>query len=52
LAENEKVQITVHTPISRARQTAGLMEWTGGDELAEKFAMDAELEYPPAEEEP
>ena len=50
LAEHERVRVTVHTHLSRARQTAGLMGWTGSAELAERFAMDPELEYPPPSE--
>jgi predicted DNA-binding antitoxin AbrB/MazE fold protein len=52
LKEHEKVQVTIHPPISRARQTAGLMGWTGSAELAERFAMDPELDFPPPPEEP
>lgn len=43
LQESERVTITVHTK-SRVRQTAGLMGWTGSAELAERFAMDVELD--------
>jgi predicted DNA-binding antitoxin AbrB/MazE fold protein len=50
LSEHEKVHITVHTGISRVRQTAGLMGWTGSAELAEKFATDPELDFGPEEE--
>lgn len=52
LGEKVKVQVTVHTEVSRARQTAGLMRWTGSAELADQFARDPDLEYPPAPEEP
>ena len=48
LNEHEKVRVTVHTTTSRARQTHGLMGWTGGPELAERFALDAEHEIGPA----
>jgi predicted DNA-binding antitoxin AbrB/MazE fold protein len=44
LKEHAKVQITVHTGISRARLTHGLMGWTGSAELAEHFAQDPELD--------
>lgn len=47
LKDQQTVQVTIHTEISWARQTAGLMGWTGSDELAERFASDPELEYPP-----
>jgi predicted DNA-binding antitoxin AbrB/MazE fold protein len=51
LEEHTKVQITIHSEISAARQTAGLMGWTGSAELAERFAMDPELDFPPPAEE-
>jgi predicted DNA-binding antitoxin AbrB/MazE fold protein len=47
LPEHEKVRVTVHTGVSRARQTAGLMGWTGSAELADRFALDPELDFPP-----
>jgi predicted DNA-binding antitoxin AbrB/MazE fold protein len=46
--EHERLRVTVRPATSRARQTAGLMGWTGGAELAERFAADPELELPPA----
>jgi predicted DNA-binding antitoxin AbrB/MazE fold protein len=46
-SEQQRVRITVGPPTSRARQTAGIMGWTGSAELAERFAMDPELDYPP-----
>jgi predicted DNA-binding antitoxin AbrB/MazE fold protein len=52
LKEHEKVQVTIHTQVSRARQTAGLMGWTGSAELAERFALDPDLDFPPPPEEP
>ena len=52
LSEHEKVRVTVHTSVSRARQTAGLMGWRGDDELAERFALDPELDFPPPPEAP
>jgi predicted DNA-binding antitoxin AbrB/MazE fold protein len=51
LNEHEKVRVTVHTGMSRARQTAGLMGWTGSPELADRFALDPELDFPPSPEE-
>jgi predicted DNA-binding antitoxin AbrB/MazE fold protein len=42
--EHEKVQITVHAGVSRARQTAGLVRWTGDPALLERFIMDPELD--------
>ncbi len=52
LKEHEKVRVTVQPAISRARQTAGLMGWTGDPELADRFARDPELDFPPPSENP
>jgi predicted DNA-binding antitoxin AbrB/MazE fold protein len=52
LQEHEKVRVTLQTSLSRARQTAGLMGWQGGAELAERFALDPELDFPPPREAP
>jgi predicted DNA-binding antitoxin AbrB/MazE fold protein len=52
LKEHEKVRITVEqadTPLVRA---AGLCGWTGSTEEAERFATDAELDFPPPPEAP
>jgi len=48
LDEHQRVRITLQSVPSRARQTAGLMGWTGSAELAERFATDPELDQPPA----
>jgi predicted DNA-binding antitoxin AbrB/MazE fold protein len=42
--EHEKVRVTVQAPVSRARQTAGLLRWTGDPDLLERFIMDPELD--------
>jgi predicted DNA-binding antitoxin AbrB/MazE fold protein len=52
LKEHEMVRLTIESRPSRARQTAGLMGWTGSTELAERFAMDPELDFPPPPEAP
>lgn len=52
LQERERVRVTVQPAISRARQTAGLMGWEGSAELADRFALDPELDFPPPPEEP
>jgi predicted DNA-binding antitoxin AbrB/MazE fold protein len=52
LKPHERVWVTVHRGVSRARQTAGLMGWKGSAELADRFAMDPELDFPPSSEEP
>jgi predicted DNA-binding antitoxin AbrB/MazE fold protein len=49
LKEHETVRITIESRPSRARQTAGLMGWRGSAELAERFATDPELDFPPPE---
>ena len=43
LEEHEKVQITVHTAVSRVRATAGLLGWKGDAETVERIAMDPEF---------
>ena len=45
LNEHERVRITVDIGASRARQTAGLMGWTGSAELADRIALDPELAF-------
>jgi len=44
LKPNEKVQVTIHAGVSRARQTAGLLRWPGDPALLERFIMDPELD--------
>ena len=43
LAEHDKVQVTVHTSISRVRATSGLIGWTGDAETIERIALDPEF---------
>ena len=43
LSEHEKVQITVHTAVSRVRATAGLLGWKGDAETVERIALDPEF---------
>ncbi|HZU36699.1 MAG TPA: antitoxin family protein [Gemmataceae bacterium] len=52
LKEHEKVTVVIQPGLSRARQTAGLMGWTGSTELADRFATDPELDFPPGQELP
>jgi predicted DNA-binding antitoxin AbrB/MazE fold protein len=40
LADHEEVRVTIDTGASRARRTAGLMGWTGSQELADRFAVE------------
>jgi predicted DNA-binding antitoxin AbrB/MazE fold protein len=42
--EHEKVRVTVQPMLSRARQTAGLLRWTGDPALLERFIRDPELD--------
>jgi len=44
LQEHEKVEITVKSAVSRVRQTAGLMGWTGTQEDADFVAMSPQLD--------
>ena len=44
LQEHEKVQVTVTRPVSRVRQTAGLIGWTGSQEDADFVALSPELD--------
>jgi predicted DNA-binding antitoxin AbrB/MazE fold protein len=43
LQEQEKVTITVHTAVSIARQTAGMIPWKGDLETLERIACDPEF---------
>jgi predicted DNA-binding antitoxin AbrB/MazE fold protein len=44
LQEHARVQITVKTALSRVRQTAGLIGWTGSQEDADFVASSPELD--------
>jgi predicted DNA-binding antitoxin AbrB/MazE fold protein len=44
LEEHEKVQITVHTAVSRVRATFGLVGWKGNAKTVERIAMDPEFD--------
>jgi predicted DNA-binding antitoxin AbrB/MazE fold protein len=43
LTEHEKVQVTIHTAVSRVRATSGLLGWTGDAETVERVALDDEF---------
>lgn len=43
LADREKVQITVHTAVSRVRATYGLLGWSGDAETIQRVALDPEF---------
>jgi predicted DNA-binding antitoxin AbrB/MazE fold protein len=42
--EHEKVQIILKAAVSRVRQTAGLIGWTGSQEDADFVALSPELD--------
>ena len=45
LQEHQKVEITVRTAVSRVRQSAGLLGWTGSQEDADFIATSPELDF-------
>jgi predicted DNA-binding antitoxin AbrB/MazE fold protein len=49
LAERERVSVTVVSKTNWVQETAGILGWKGSPELAERFALDADLEYMPPE---
>jgi predicted DNA-binding antitoxin AbrB/MazE fold protein len=49
--EHEKVQVTVHSRVSKLADAYGIMEFQGTVEEADYFARDPELDYPPPPEE-
>ncbi len=50
LKEHEHVHITVQTAKNWVDETYGICGWKGGAEEAERFAKDAELDFPPSTE--
>ena len=44
LGEHEKVQITIHTAVSRVRATYGLLGWCGDAETVQRVALDPEFD--------
>lgn len=44
LKEHEKVRLTLNSGVSRVRQTAGLLHWSGDPAILERFIMDPELD--------
>lgn len=43
LAEHEKVRVVIRSGTSRARQTAGMIPWTGDWETLRRLAEDPEF---------
>lgn len=52
LKEHEAVRLTIQPKSNWVQETYGIIGWTGSAELAERFATDAELEFPPSREQP
>ena len=50
--EHEKLSVTVAPKSSWVQETAGILGWKGNPELAERFALDADLDHPPPPEAP
>ena len=50
--EHEKVMVTIQPDTSPLMQAYGILGWKGSVEDADRFAMDAELDFPPAPEAP
>ena len=48
LEEHEKVRVTVESKKNWVERTAGIMGFQGTQEEADYFAMDPDLDYPPA----
>jgi predicted DNA-binding antitoxin AbrB/MazE fold protein len=44
LKERERVTVRIDADVSRARRTAGLMQWTGSTEAADFIATSPELD--------
>jgi predicted DNA-binding antitoxin AbrB/MazE fold protein len=52
LVNHQKVKITIQSHSDWVQETAGMFGWKGDAELAERFATDPELAFPPAADEP
>jgi predicted DNA-binding antitoxin AbrB/MazE fold protein len=52
LREHELVRLTIEPTQTWVERTAGIMGWKGSAEVADLFAMDPELDFPPPLEEP
>ena len=48
LKEQERVQVTVHTPSTWVQETAGMIKWAGDHETLRRLAED--VEFDPQEE--
>lgn len=43
LAEHERVRVVIRSAASRARQTAGMLHWSGDSETLRRLAEDPEF---------
>jgi predicted DNA-binding antitoxin AbrB/MazE fold protein len=50
LKEHERVEVTIVTKANWVEATRGIMGFQGTAEVADYFAMDPELAFPPPEE--
>jgi predicted DNA-binding antitoxin AbrB/MazE fold protein len=50
LKEHEKVRVTIEPADNWVQATAGMLNWKGSSEELQRFAEDAELDYPPPPE--
>ena len=50
LQEHAKVRLTIQPATTWVQETYGILGWKGSAELAEQFATDPDLDYPPPEE--
>ena len=42
LGDHQRVKVTVHETLNRARESYGLIGWTGDPEVVRKLALDPE----------
>ena len=52
LKEHEQVRVTIQPKTNWVDETRGILGWKGSAKLAEQFATDSELDFPPPPEEP
>ena len=50
LTEHERVRVTIQSSKNWVDETYGICGWKGSAKEAERFAMDPELDFPPAPE--
>lgn len=50
LKEHDCVRLTIQTGGTPLLRAYGILGFSGSPELAERFATDAELDYPPSQE--